>query len=118
MYEKNLNDTAAKAAKMVAAATETVVGGVKTAAKMTKEAGKTVKYAAETALNEVRPEIYVQYQSQECSMAAITKRAKESYIADGHKASDIRSLKIYLKPEERAAYYVVNEQYLGKVDLF
>ena len=26
--------------------------------------------------------------------------------------------KVYLKPEDRAAYYVINDRFAGKVDLF
>lgn len=46
------------------------------------------------------------------------ERAKEAFTADGHRASSIKSLKVYLKPEEYAAYYVINDTYAGKVNLF
>lgn len=46
------------------------------------------------------------------------ERATQAYVADGHRASSIKSLQVYLKPEESAAYYVINSKYAGKVDLF
>ena len=41
-----------------------------------------------------------------------TKLIKSSYF------SDLTGNKVYLKPEEYAAYYVVNDTYAGKVNLF
>lgn len=111
MDEKKFNETASKAAKVV-------VEGVKSAANVAVEAGKSMKSAAETAMNDVKPEVYIQYANQEDSLASIVKKAKESYVSDGHKLSEIKMLKIYMKPEEKAAYYVVNERYLGKIDMF
>lgn len=32
--------------------------------------------------------------------------------------SSIKTLQLYLKPEESAAYYVINQKFAGKVDLF
>ena len=34
------------------------------------------------------------------------------------KKNILLSLKLYLKPEDRAAYFVINDRYAGKVDLF
>ena len=48
----------------------------------------------------------------------VKAEAKEAFTADGHRASSIKSLKVYLKPEEYAAYYVINDTYAGKVNLF
>ena len=67
---------------------------------------------------EVQPEVYIQFSGNESIVDAITKKAKDQFIAEGHKEEDIKSLKIYLKPEDNAAYYVVNNENAGKVDLF
>lgn len=40
-----------------------------------------------------------------------------AYVAEGHRASAIKKLTIYLKPEERKAYYVINEKATGDIDL-
>ena len=41
-----------------------------------------------------------------------TKLIKSSYF------SELTGNKVYLKPEEYAAYYVINDTYAGKVNLF
>lgn len=64
------------------------------------------------------PEIYVQFGASESSVQAAVDRIRAEYVAQGHRASSIKSLKVYLKPEDNAAYYVVNDKVAGRVDLF
>ena len=49
---------------------------------------------------------------------AATPDSVKKYVADGHKATEVKAVKLYIKPEDRAAYYVINDEYAGKVDLF
>lgn len=64
------------------------------------------------------PEIYVQFGASESSVQAAVDKIRAEYVAQGHRASSIKSLKIYLKPEDNAAYYVINDKVAGRVDLF
>ena len=48
----------------------------------------------------------------------VTVDEAKQYVEEGHKESDIKSLKIYLKPEDASAYYVINDNNSGKVFLF
>ena len=67
---------------------------------------------------QLTPEVYVQYHGEEAEQSAIIEKIKEQYVSEGHRAGNIKSLKLYLKPEDRAAYFVINDRYAGKVDLF
>ena len=58
--------------------------------------------------------LYVQYQGGEVDMAAIAETAKAEFKA-ANKRGRITSLKIYLKPEDHAAYYVINDDFQGQV---
>ena len=40
-----------------------------------------------------------------------------AYVAEGHRESSVKRLRLYIKPEDRKAYYVVNEKVSGSVDL-
>ena len=51
-------------------------------------------------------------------MATVEEKVKAQYVAEGHKASSIKTLNIYVKPFENSAYYVVNGEVTGRVDLF
>ena len=45
------------------------------------------------------------------------ERAVAAFVAEGHKASAVKKLAVYLKPEEGKAYYVVNDEVNGSIDL-
>lgn len=60
----------------------------------------------------------VQYQNNDTEIASIEERVKAQFVAEGHRAGAIKKLDIYIKPEEYAAYYVINEKFSGRVDLF
>lgn len=77
----------------------------------TKAAKPAKKEAAEA-------EIYVQFGANESALAGVVDKIKAEYVEQGHRASSIKSLKVYLKPEDGAAYYVINDKLAGRVDLF
>ena len=117
--------TAAKAAETVKEVKETAKEESKKVADKATETKDTVKKAVKKTAakvtekkNELVSEVYVQFAGQEAKVDAVIERATQAYVADGHRASSIKSLQVYLKPEESAAYYVINSKYAGKVDLF
>lgn len=61
------------------------------------------------------PAIYVQYMGGETDVNALVEAAKASFKAGNDAA--ITELKLYIKPEESAAYYVINGDCDGKIDL-
>lgn len=112
--EKVAEKVAEKAAEVKADVKDTVK---KTTAKAAK-AAKTAKEAKPAKKEPVKPEIIVQYQNSEVDTAAVEERVKAQFVAEGHKAGFIRKLNIYIKPEEYSAYYVINDKFSGRVDLF
>ena len=60
----------------------------------------------------VKTNIELQYGNTAITEEELVSRAKKAY---GGK--DIKSLNIYVKPEEEKAYYVVNEDISGSFDL-
>lgn len=93
--------------------TEKKTTAKKTAAKKTtaKKAGR--KSAAKPA--EKVEEIYIQFSGQELLTKEVLQRAKQAYVAEGHRESSIKSIRLYIKPEEHMAYYVINEKIAGGV---
>ena len=71
-----------------------------------------------TAKKEVVTETYIQYAGQETLTAELLTKVKAAYVAEGHKESAIKSVKLYVKPEDSAVYYVINEKAVGMVSLF
>ena len=101
--ETKVKEAAKTTAKKAAAA--------KTAAKAT--AKKTVAKAAA-----VEPQVIIQYQNNESDLAKVTERVKTQFVSEEHKAGIIKKINVYLKPEEYSAYYVINDKFSGRVDLF
>ncbi len=68
--------------------------------------------------NEVKPEVTVQYRHYEADMEAVIQRVKEDVEVRGNRGVEIEKMQIYVKPEDFAAYYVINDGIVGKVNLF
>lgn len=115
--EKAVEKTTEKVAEVKADVKDTVKKTTAKAAKAAK-AAKTAKEAKPAKKEPVKPEIIVQYQNSEVDTAAVEERVKAQFVAEGHKAGFIRKLNIYIKPEEYSAYYVINDKFSGRVDLF
>ena len=63
----------------------------------------------------MKPEVYVQYQDRDGDVSAIVAAAREQF-REARKRTRITDMKVYIKPEERAAYFVINETFDGKVE--
>ena len=104
---------AAPEAKVEAPVAETKAAPAKKAAKAAP-AKKAVKAAAPA---EKMEEIVIQYSAMEWKGSELMERAKAAYVAEGHRAAGIKSVNLYVKPEEKKAYYVINEKTTGSIDL-
>ena len=74
-----------------------------------KTARKTAKAekAARMGRPPLSPEIYVEFAGKQYNITDLVDRAKADYRLT-HKVG-VQSCKVYIKPEEEAAYYVVNK---------
>lgn len=61
--------------------------------------------------------IFLQFGGQEVVLEDIMEKAKEKFCAEGHEEADIKSIRLYLKPEENMAYYIINDESSNKVSL-
>ena len=85
-------------------------------AKETKETKtrKSAKAPARRGRPPLAPELYVEFSGKQYNVTDIIDRAKADYRAT-HKVG-VQSCKVYVKPEEDAAYYVINKV-SGKLEL-
>ena len=84
-----------------------------------KKAATTEKKApAKKAAAKAETVITLEFGDYTTVMSTVEEKVKAQIVAEGVKASSIKSLNIYVKPFENAAYYVVNGDVTGKVDLF
>ena len=79
--------------------------GVEKASKTVKSRAK--KVGATLSGKETAVKVFVEFEGRQLAVEELTARAKEAYLAE-NPAAEIESLELYVKPEENAAYYVVN----------
>ena len=106
----------AEAAAVVGEEATKSKGGRKPMTPEEKEAAAKVRALEKEKAQNMRPEIFVQYQGDETSMDALVEAVKANFHAE-KKRTLITSLKMYVKPEEHTAYYVINETFEGKIPL-
>ena len=109
--------TAAKAEAKVAEAKETVKEAAKTTAKKATTAKAAVKKTASKAASkkEVKTEVFIQYNENQTDEVAVMKKVEADLKAQKVTAKDI---KLYIKPQDNACYYVADGKVAGRVDLF
>ena len=79
-----------------------------------KEAAAKVRAEEKAKAESLKPEIVVQFQGSDVDMSTLVEDAK----ADFHKAKKrtlVTDMKLYVKPEEHMAYYVINETFTGSI---
>lgn len=111
---KATSTTVAKASK---AATETVSKATKATTEKVTKATKVASEKVKEVKASITEELVLQYAGKEMTPQQIMEAAKAQYVAEGHKASDIKGIKVYVKPEDGRAYFVVNESYAGSIAL-
>ncbi len=60
----------------------------------------------------MKASVYVEFYGEQVSQSELVKQAKKIWEESGKKAEDLKTLSLYLKPEEDRVYYVFN----GDVD--
>ena len=78
------------------------------------------KKAEEKAVKkaEVKTEMFLQFAGKEFTEKELFQKVKDVWTKElKNKVGDMKDVKIYLKPEESAAYYVVNGDTTGRIQL-
>ena len=65
----------------------------------------------------MKKEITIEYRDKKVTESDIVAAVKEICKLQGNRIADIAKLELFIKPEENAAYYVVNEETQGRVDV-
>ena len=97
------------------------------AVKTTRTTGKTTsatkkttekKAPAKTAKKAIEQEMILQFGGREIKEKDLYEKIRQIWMTGyGKKADELKSLKVYVKPEEFTAYYVINDDVTGSIDL-
>lgn len=61
--------------------------------------------------------MFVEYHGKQVEDKAIVATVKKAWTEAGHKVGDMKTMDLYIKPEESSVYYVINGTETGKVTL-
>ena len=113
--------TAAKttAAKTTAAKTTAAKTTMAAAAKTEEKAAPAKKTTCKkTAAKPVEAKVYIEFSNAKVAIDEVVENVKATYKANGG-TDEIKSLEVYIKPDESAAYFVVNGELPGnKMDVY
>ena len=77
--------------------------------KKTTRKTTTRKTTTKKETTDEKTEVFVQFAGQEFSEKSIMEKVVAAWEAEGKKATAIKKVKLYVKPEDSKAYYVINE---------
>ena len=88
----------------------------KTVVKKAAAKKETVKKAV--AKKDIKVNAFVEYYGKQVEERTVIANVKKAWTKSGKKVGDIKTLDLYIKPEENAAYYVINGTNAGAVALY
>lgn len=108
---KAVKDTAETAKKTAATKATATKAAAKTAAKKTTDTAKKAA-AKKPAAKKAAPKttVELQFAGKNVSYDDLVKNAKDAFVNAGHKESEIKTIALYVKPEESMVYYVINDE--------
>ncbi len=107
----------AKTAPVKEAVKEDKAPAKKAAAPKKAAAKTTTTKTAKTVKEAASQNVYIQFAGKEVKTEELVEQVKGLWTAQGHRVSSIKNLEVYVKPEDAAAYYVINGKENGKIEL-
>ena len=89
-------------------------GGRKPMTAEEKASAAKARAESKAKADSLKPTVIVQFQGAEVDLDTLVEAARADF-RQAKKRMPITDLKLYVKPEERTAYYVVNEKFNGSV---
>lgn len=65
----------------------------------------------------MKESFFVEFMGMKVEQKKLMEQLKDIWRNQGNKMKDLKNVELYYKPEEKACYYVVNEEYTGKFDI-
>ena len=96
----------------------TAKAAVKATVKKTATKKTTVRKTTSRKAASINTEVYVQWLGKEVSEKDIVDSIKKIWTEEmGKKETELKDLKIYIKPEDNGAHYVINNDITGFIGL-
>ena len=59
---------------------------------------------------------FVEYSGKQVEEKEVIANIKKVWVEAGNKVGDIKTLELYIKPEEATVYYVINDTEIGSIE--
>ena len=116
MATKTVKEAAVEKKTAVKAAEKKAVEKKATDKKVTEKKAVTKKAPAKKAV--VKENVVIQFGGKETTTTDIMKNVKAYWTKElKNKVGDLKSVTLYVKPEENKVYFVINNDVTGSVDL-
>ena len=110
--------TVEKAVKVAEKTTKAVAEKAEEVKEAVKETAKAPAKRTTTRKTAVKETVYLQYLGKEINKDDLVKQVKDIWTKElKNKTGDLKSVTLYLKPEENMAYYVINDDVTGSIAL-
>ena len=110
--------TVEKAVKAAEKTTKAVAEKAEEVKEAVKETAKAPAKRTTTRKTAIKETVYLQYLGKEINKDDLVKQVKDIWTKElKNKAGDLKSVTLYLKPEENMAYYVINDDVTGSIAL-
>ena len=110
--------TVEKAVKAAEKTTKAVAEKAEEVKEAVKETAKAPAKRTTTRKTAVKEMVYLQYLGKEINKDDLVKQVNDIWTKElKNKAGDLKSVTLYLKPEENMAYYVINDDVTGSIAL-
>ena len=116
---KKTDSTVKKAAEKIVETEKAVVkAATETATKVAEKKAVVRKKATTAKKAEMTTEVFVQYWGKEVNAAEVSEQVKKIWTDEMKKdLADLKELKIYIKPEDDGAHYVINGEITGFIKM-
>ena len=115
---ETVSKTVEKAVKAAEKTTKAVAEKAEEVKEAVKETAKAPAKRTTTRKTAVKETVYLQYLGKEINKDDLVKQVKDIWTKElKNKAGDLKSVTLYLKPEENMAYYVINDDVTGSIAL-
>lgn len=84
--------------------------------KVVEKAAEKKPAAKRATKKAIKTTFVVQAGDKEVTMEEAIERVKEAWVAAGNAEKELKEIAVYVKPEDKAIYYVVNGDVTGKVE--
>ncbi len=117
MATKKTVKAAAEEAKAVTvkAAEEAKEAIAKVAPKKAEEVKAAAKAVKKAVKKDMKVKTFVEYYGKQVEEKDMIASVKKAWTRSGKRVGDIKTMELYVKPEENAVYYVINGKETGAV---